>query len=258
MDKIVLVVVADENYLNHAKYLFQNIKTVGKWKGDLCLLTPSNISNDDKLLFNKHNISVVHVEDKSFYNKFYIFHEFFKKWDKVFYLDCDIFVFKDLNYIYDINIEEGKIYASIDNEFLYNHICQGWDSKSKEMVLNNLESRFDNLYKKAFNTGVLLFNTSLINKNTVSDLIRMKQEMELINNHTNQNGTDQPIINLYFDNKFEELDNKKFILSGSVDEEVIIAHFFRWFAPWINDTFTINGMKITDIYRNYLQSFNSI
>lgn len=255
MDKIVLVLVADDNYMNHAKSLFYNIKNTGKWKGDLCLITPSELDTEDKKTFDNHNINILKVKEKSYYNKFFIFDEYFRKWDKVLYLDCDIFIFREMNEIFDMQVEENIIYASVDNDKLYTHFCQGWEHKTKLKVLNNLNGIYTGLMDYAFNTGVLYFNTSMINEFTVIELFKLKEKYTLINNHTNQKGTDQPILNFYFHNRFKEIDNEKFILKGSIDKNVILAHFYRWFAPWKNETLLINNIPLKNFYESNLKMF---
>lgn len=74
MKKDVIVLVADKNYINHAKSLFQNIIDNGKWKDDLCLITTNDIDQNDISLFKNKKIDILTINyNNTTYNKILYF-----------------------------------------------------------------------------------------------------------------------------------------------------------------------------------------
>jgi len=57
--KKVIVLVSDENYLNHTKYLFSHIISDTNYDGDLCLITNEQVDTTE---FEKKNIFVKKYE----------------------------------------------------------------------------------------------------------------------------------------------------------------------------------------------------
>lgn len=97
----VLVVLANESYLEHAKHLFVSAKSVGGWTGDLCLMKfGTKTKGDDWFLQN--NIFVYYIEKgmwgdvpentELLLSKFHIVNPYMKKWSKLLFLDCDIII----------------------------------------------------------------------------------------------------------------------------------------------------------------------
>lgn len=252
--KKVLVIVSDENYLEHTKYLFHSASTIGKWNGDLCLIA-NNV--DDDLLddFKKFNIHILNVKvDNFYYSKFFIFHKFFKNWDFVTFIDCDFTIFGNLNLIID---EETMSLPVLNVEMepfrIHEYFCQGWCNLDKSKTLEQLYNDY-NLNKFGFNSGYMSFNTSLIYDNTLNDIFKLSKDLYHINNHC-EIGSDQPILNLYFINDINPIKNQKVSFWRASTNETIAQHHLHGEAPWINQDYSEKLNKT--YYENYIENLNN-
>lgn len=173
------------------------------------------------------------------------------------YLDCDVFIFNEIK-LDNYNTDNNIIYASHDISRLSEHFCLNWDLNKKKLVFEQLYVKYNSLFKNAFNTGVMYFNSDIINDNTVNKLFELKKEYKIINNHRYQSdGTDQPIINLLFHNKFKKLGDE-FLIGGKLTKNTILVHLFSWYAPWKNIDINFNNLTIKENYLNNLNKFNII
>jgi len=252
--KKVLILISDENYLNHIKSLFNSVIETGKWKYDLCLIA-NNVNDSSLLEFKKTNIEIIKVNiENPYYAKFYLFKEYMKKWDLIYYMDCDFIVFDDIEKIeYSFN---NKLLTDIEPFYLHQYFCQSWDEKQKWYELSKFENEF-NFNQFGVNTGFMIIPSKLIETNTFNQLIELKDKLQYINNHTIEGGTEQPIINLYFQNELEHIKNKEVCFWKNITNNTILGHFCRWEAPWKNLSYS-NRLNMT--YKNYyeknLQEFN--
>jgi hypothetical protein len=251
--KKVFVIISDNNYLEHSKSLFNSIKEIGEWDGDLCLI--ANNVNDELLEdFNKFGVEIVKKNiDNFYYANFFIFDTFFKKWDFIFYMDCDFTIFKNVNEIFSEDEMKSKcLYADIEPFKIYDYLCQGYKKNEKDKKLSSLSNQYD-LNRYGFNAGFLGFNTSLINENTLKDLINLKDNIQEVNNHCTI-GSDQPVFNLYFINDFKPIENKKISFWRGSDNNTIAQHHCHGEAPWVNNTFSD---KLNKTYaENYTHNLN--
>jgi len=257
--KKVFVIVSDYNYLEHAKYLFFSVVNQGKWTGDLCLIANNvedNLLND----FRKFGVHILPIkEDNVYYATLYIFDEFFKKWDFLTYMDSDFTIFGDLNTIIEQSDCEKPILHVEEEPFrLHEYFCQFFPESEKNNLLSNLRQSYD-LDKFGFNAGHISFNTSLIEKNTLSDLFEMCNNLSNINNHSGI-GSDQPIINLYFTNNHKMIENKKVSFWRAADENTIAQHHLHGEAPWVSNDFCyrLNKTYLENYSENLSNFYNLI
>jgi hypothetical protein len=265
----LIVLVSDKNYLEHCKYLFTNIRHDTDYDGDLCLITNDQVDTSE---FEKRNIHVKKFEKiDPFFQKLNIFNSYFKKWDKVLYLDCDTMVIKkELNKIFDL---PNDLYCEPESWTVQEYFNGG-----KNPDLFQELKREYNVDKVGFNSGSILFNTSLIDDNTQNELFEIKEKYQEINEHTRKEGGDQPIINLKFIDTWEKFPNNEICYWRLYDsgyskrvglyneeykdkpnpESVIIYHFVHVYAPWINHTLSPYGMTYYDKYKTSIQKFNQL
>lgn len=252
----VLVQVCDKNYLAHAKYLFANAKSRGKWDGDYCLIV-NNVDKKDLISFKGTNITIYHTKhDNPYYAKLEIFDTFFKKWDYLLYMDQDIAILKD------IGIEKPPdtdiIYADIDGPFqIQQYFGHGWPDYKWGAAIAELLPKYPFIQNLGYNTGCLYINTSLIKPNTKEELERLKQELMPINTHGSI-GTDQPIINIYF---YHNISPDLFCSFWRTPENQMkkAIHFCHGEAPWINNAYSnILQKTYKDHYLECLLSFKKL
>src|SRR6056297_928670 len=227
MKKSVLVTLADKNYVEQAKQLFSSAYHNAGWSGDYCLLS-YKIPEKELRWFKERGIYVKECGEeiekkcsgkqkmpsryfcsngkesgkKTFLmmsKKFLVFTPEFKKWDIVVFLDSDIIVKKSLerlkktkNFLAaprNIFMSKGR---KIENLFLKG-------TKKDREIFEQIKKE-NNVSKKAFNAGVFAFNTRIIRKNTFENLKNLFKKYSKISYYG-----DEPIMNLYFSKKWEEL-----------------------------------------------------
>jgi len=262
MKKEVVVLVADKNYKEHAKSLFVNIKKEGQWDGDYCLLT--NMIIDDYQEFIDKGIYVKQIDmSNPFYVKFSVFDSYFKQWEKVMYLDCDILINGPLSTIK--NLDNTDMYCDGEKitirDLFTMWYCGGlaeqingkhFNTNMDQESLNDLDTNF-NVENLCFNSAFMYFNTKLINETTVNELEILRDRYKKINFHVGlTEGTDQPILNLLFINNWTQIPNKYVSYFGDQDSNTIVSHYCHWSAPWTN-----NAPGAHSRYINNLNNFNN-
>ena len=210
-----IAVCSNKAYLDKAKKTIDEIRTKGQWTGDLVFFHDNELVSDNELkdLKEKYNlilkefskIDTSKVENeidtnpnskykrlrgKMFqYFKFNIFNTYFKQWNNVLYIDCGMHIFNPLQRFFNLDIK-GKLLANSDSQPTYE-----WNLETQF----DLNTQYGEKLKKEYNlkkndyfqSGVLLFDTHIIEDDTVSKLI------ELMNTYPISTG-DQGIMNLYF------------------------------------------------------------
>lgn len=258
MKNEVVVLVADKNYKEHAKSLFVNIKKEGQWDGDYCLLT--NMVEDEYREFVDKGIYVKQINmSNPFYVKFSVFDSFFKQWKKVMYLDCDILINESLSKIK--NLDEVDMYCDgekntvrdlfsmwycggLSDQINGKHFNTNMDPES----LGDLDENFD-VQKYCFNSAFMYFNTKLIDESTVDELEKLRERFKKINYHVGlTEGTDQPILNLLFLDRWVQIPNKYVSYFGDQDSNTIVSHYCHWSAPWKG--------SVANTYDRYIDNLN--
>ena len=96
----VFVALADKKFLEHYKSLFFSAITIGKWDGDFVLIVQeSDEGTFDEKEFTDKGVKFFYGETlpgepKPHYYKYYLWTDYFKQWDWIFYCDLDVLFFK--------------------------------------------------------------------------------------------------------------------------------------------------------------------
>ena len=140
--KSVLVTIANKEYIDAAKQLFSSVYFNSGWKGDYLLITDNSIPERDLEWFEKKGIYI--KKFKPIYNKtigpfnkspfmlfkLNLFKTFFKKWEKIVYLDSDIIVRGPLNEL--LNVDKfGAVLRGLQQEksnYLFGQFVLSFDS----------------------------------------------------------------------------------------------------------------------------------
>jgi len=208
----VIALCTNNAYLDKAKRTIDEIRRKGQWTGDLVLFHDSELDNLSQLkeeytltlkkfpkidtskveqeLDNNKSAKYKNLRAKMFqYFKFNIFNTYFKQWDSVLYIDVGMHIMNPLQRFFDLDIK-GKLLANSDSQPSFEWTLENQFDLNSEYSKNLIE-HYDLNKKDYFQSGVLLFDTHIIEENTVSKLI------ELMNAYPIANG-DQAIMNLYF------------------------------------------------------------
>ena len=241
IDEAVIILAADEKYMDHARAVFVNCRNQGEWKGGLALIVPQGTDGSD---FAKRGIAVQEADSADpFYQKYAIFSPFFRRWKVAFYMDCDVLVQNPLDSILE-EVQENRIVADRE-EFTLEHCFTYWvpevakeqdktglpqDPRQRE-TLNHLLATYGRSYHQ-YNTGLLLFRPSDYPMDAMSKVITMHKSIAPINTHCLR-GTDQPVINLTFYDSFLDVRHNHFSYWARATDETKVVHHCSGYAPWI-------------------------
>ncbi len=212
MNNNCITVLADKNYIHFFEKLHNDIREVGKYTGDIVLLTDRRtncskirkindkkiiIARFDKIKFSReankelNKIPSGRNKSKPFqWHKINLFDNYFKQWNYIFYLDINMKIRGDINEILKLG-KKGILYAPFDAyPNLDWKLGSQFNTKSKTYELLKQKYNLDN--PKYFQTGILFFDSNLIEKNTKDNLIKLVEKFPI--SKTNEQG----IMNLYF------------------------------------------------------------
>ena len=233
-----VILVSDENYLEHSKALFVALKTVGCWEGEYCLIG-NGLSTQTIEYFENRGITVInHDKGNSFFAKYNLFdYRFNSMWKKILYFDADFVITGNIN-----KLVTDKVFTA-DFE---NANVKDWFSPELDEDQGKFLNTFPNV--KGFNTGFMAYDTSIINENTCAELHDLQSKLSKVNTHVNEGGTDQPIINLYFD-QVSQVEGVSFHRDKKNGD--VALHTCRWEAPW-------KDFRYVNYYKNNLSNFENV
>ena len=258
MSENVIVILADQAYLPHAKSLMVNCRRQGNWQGDLCLLTAGDWDTSE-LRLQSRGISVLPSPDAQFTHitKFWIFTHYFRKWKRLLYLDCDCIVQGDLNQAFDdmaaklpailcdggMEPEGGTVLGNWEH---FDRLA-GPGPESHPELYERMKARYSCMDKLVFTMDACFFAPDAIPPRTVDELQAVAEEFK----EANLFGTDQAVVNLVLYDKmapmtkdictwfaFDEPANRVPCPARGWrgDEEPVILHYWNMYAPWIPKT----------------------
>jgi hypothetical protein len=214
---VCAVFLCNKAYFEKFLRTYSQLITNGKYTGQVCLVVGNDLNNDPMLqhkLIVQNNIMIKYFPNLHFtqkflhiqkhmdrephwfrkifqYHKFHLFNTFFKQWNYIFYLDCGLTIFYDINPIINERTP-NKLLAHSDafpkyewklhNQFIQNN-----------PYFNTLSEKY-NLDIDYCQTSIMLYDTSIIEENTFNNLYNLLNEYPI--SITN----DQGIIALYFTN----------------------------------------------------------
>ena len=255
--KNLVVICTDDNYIPHVKYNINNIRD-RHGEVDICILFEKQFESIIHNELSRYNVIfkpfTKNMDNTGPYgSKYHIFDVFFKSWDRILYIDCDTMIFSSLSPLFNLIDEKNLMYVDYEKNSIRNFFSMWTESnESNSNIFTELDNEnLTDVKSNGFNSGILLYSSSLIDENTVNKLYEIGNKYRLINNHGNHGeglGGDQPIINLLFNNHCNQVPNNYFCFWREISESTIIGHFCRWEAPWNNGHY---NEKINTSYNNY-------
>jgi hypothetical protein len=218
------VLVTDINYFYKASVTINDLRSVGKWSGDVVLITidfnldeqyktDNNIIEkkfaciDKTNLLNKIGPNGFENSDKrelhklNQWEKFHVFDNYFLKWDRVIFLDAGLRVLNDVTCLLDIDYK-NKILAPIDGKQLTTNSNDKFkfqlDHNNSE-VINLVKCDFgDYIFEERFMLNCMwIYDTSILNICNKNQLIEAMNKYPIC--RTNEMG----IMNLLFHFKYK-------------------------------------------------------
>jgi len=240
---LAVCVVADFKYLYRYFYSFKkDLRLNGNYFGEILIITslfsptfllPSTFGSKVKVLrkkkikLSRSTIDILNSNDtkgqpnrninKKFqWHKINLFDTSVKNWNYIFYLDINMKIHNDISDILSIKPKK-KILARADSYPEYkNNLSSQFDKNTKSYT--KLKEEYDLTINNYFQTGLLYFDTNIVNTRTKERLIELSEEYPCT--ITNE----QAICNLYFifeENLYEEL-------VAEINDKI---SYFYWMLP---------------------------
>jgi len=230
--KNLLVTLANESYINQAKQLFSSVYWNAGWEGDYMLLA-HEISEkklkwfrDKWILIKKCKpiIKDIKSPESVKLSKFYMFKPEFKKWKNIVYLDADMIVKGSLD-----DLKRVRGFGAVLDHLVVNGLIDQFiiPSQMGKKTFNKLKKMYD-IKTLTFKSGVMAFSSDVIKKDIFPKLIKL---FKCYTKLTKSGNLDQPIFNLFFYKKWEELpilynlDIKDFKFINYKKTKAIVIHF---------------------------------
>lgn len=220
-EKTVFTLVTDLKYFDKAKRTIIDLRSRGKWGGEIVLVTidfdlPSNFKDfyniietkfnkiDKTNLLNKIGQSgFIDTTDKREVNKLnqweklHIFDDYFKRWQRVVFLDAGLRVLDDVTYLLELEYK-GKILAPKDGKINENQAFKCQLSYDKPELIDNLKSEFEeNILDENYMLNCIwVYDTNILN---VCD---KEQLIEAMNKYTFCKTNEMGVMNLMFHFKY--------------------------------------------------------
>jgi hypothetical protein len=189
----VFVTLCDQGYFSKAQRTIRELQVHGKWSGDIVLLTvgfkPSPFRgvrireiphlNTDPLLEQWKTHPIQAMPDNRHYGKIYqwdklqVFTPYFKQWDRVVFVDAGLRIFDSVQPLLDLPWK-GRMLAPDDADPYDNgsRFERQLDMKANPEAAARLLDRYGDhiLTKRYFNNCLFVFDTDLIDRNTLPSL----------------------------------------------------------------------------------------
>jgi hypothetical protein len=208
----VVVLLTNAAYSKQCLMTIHGCRTVGNYKGDIVVLTDADLSDEFlkyEVIVKKYDpidiqpiISKIierpftdtdgrEISKQIQWQKLNIFHTYFKQWQKIFYMDAGMYVFGDINIFFDL-VRPQQLLAHCDDFPEYRTNLAGqFNRLSYPDVFAELAVNY-NLERPCFQTGIILFDSSIIKHETISEIMNLAYKYHI--SRTNEQG----ILNLYF------------------------------------------------------------
>lgn len=245
MSDDVVIMVADDAYLDHARSLLVNFRRQGEWEGDFCLISPGSCDTTD---LERRGISVFHVPDAKwdFMTKFWAFTPYFHRWQRALCVDCDILVQREVQRVFDglgprlpailCNLEDGPTLGAL----------KYWDpnAEAHPELYEAIQARWPHVTERMYNMAFIFYQPSSMRPETMDELRAIHEEFK----EANPTNADQMLVNLHLYSRLEDAGKDYFCFFGADypqnrvrsdwrgwrgDEFPSILHYCRWHAPWV-------------------------
>ena len=219
--ELCTVFVCNIDFINKFIKTCHQLITFGKYHGDICLVIGDDLNQQLPQLLNhefiKHNNIIIKYFPNikfpdHFYNinntvvtddrrnifkrfqwhKLHLFNSFFKRWQYLFYIDCGMNILSNIQPILHEK-KVNKILAHSDAFPKYEWKLHNQFCRINVAYFSALEQKY-NLNVDYFQSGVMLYDTNIIDEHTFDNLYKLSLEYPI--SKTNEQG----IMALYFTN----------------------------------------------------------
>jgi hypothetical protein len=198
MATTAFVLVTDINYFYKASVTINDLRSVGKWTGDIVLITidfniDEQYKNDNNIIEKKFScIDKTNLLQKigpngfensdkrelyklNQWEKFHVFDDYFLKWDRVIFLDAGLRVLNDVKCLLDLDYK-NKMLAPIDGKQLIttpSDVFKYQLDHNNIEIINQIKSDFgEDIFESTFMLNCMwVYDTSILNTCNKEQLI---------------------------------------------------------------------------------------
>ena len=195
--RTVFVTLCDERYLENAKRTIRELRTVGEWYGDTVLITVDYDAPEEFL--EKYSIQQYRVQhtDTSLllkayekypltsgdnrhthkltqWDKFYVCSEYFRKWERVLFMDAGMHIYKSIHILFTLPWQ-GKFVApsggdpySEDNK-LATQIRDKENPEAAAVLYTDFPKPL--FEQQDFLNGIFMYDTALLDKVSMANMV---------------------------------------------------------------------------------------
>lgn len=246
----LIVLVTDSNYIEHTKYLIGALRGIGEWHGDI-LIVGNGLRKDEIKEFEEKKLMVMPLSRQNHnWVKVNVFNVYIKTlWDRVLYLDQDMMVYGAVEELFR---QDGSFLSDADSK----PVGEEFNKDEDPILYAEMEKQY-NLKAPAFCAGIFRFDTSIIDTYILSELDTLKSRYYSINLVNGIKGeAEQPILNLYFCNRWKQFEKECFIGIKDKRPGVVLCHTTSWLAPWQKETVFSN--EFLPYYKKWRYHFEEL
>jgi len=218
--KKCIILMSNMSFIQKAKETIRQIRQIGEYTEDIVLLIGDDLKKFDKLnnMFSDDRLIIKYfptidrskeieiykntpISDGREINKTFQFHKihcfdiYFKQWDVCFYIDAGMQIFKPIDKFFKLDYKNSLIAHNDDYPFFKNKLNCQFNKDVFPELYNELENEYS-LNIDYFQSGVMIYDTNIIEENTKNILLEMSKKW--INSRTNEQG----IMNLLFNSDY--------------------------------------------------------
>ena len=222
--RTVFVTLCDQPYFEKALLTIRELRTAGKWYGDTVLITVDFDAPETFLEeFSVQQYRVQHIDTsllvKSYekyplasddnrhlgkltqWDKFYVLSEYFRKWDRVLFMDAGMRIYNSIHILFTLPWR-GKFVAPSggDPYSEENRLAtQIRDKENPEAAAVLYADYPPNLFSETqdFLNGIFMYDTALLDQVSMANLVVAMNKYPLCGNN------EMTIMNLFFNIKFK-------------------------------------------------------
>lgn len=216
----VFVLVTDYLYFPKAKRTIVDLRSKGKWEGDIVVITIGfNLNNNFKDFYSVREVSFPVIDKANLlskigqtgfsnsdkreilklnqWEKFHVFDDYFTAWNRVVFMDAGLRVLDDVKYLLELDYK-NKILAPKDGKFHENQKFKCQLSYDNEDMVQLVKADFgekilDEIY---FLNCIWIYDTSILN------ICNKQQMIDAMNTYTLCRTNEMGIMNLLFAFKY--------------------------------------------------------
>ena len=227
--KDVVVLLTDKNYVDKFEKTVSQIRTTGRWNGDIVCMHPSDLSNHKRFAKLCHELRIspylvrgfdlsqvqTHIKINPFSHsdgrefnktvqwlKLYMFSIFFKQWKHVLYLDVGMKINSSIHRFFNLPMPTSGIMAHSDAyptfKWKLSNQFDKTESNANKAIYDRLSAIYD-LETDYFQTTLVAFYTSIITDSLFDEILQMLQKFPIC--RTNE----QALINLIFHGNWQQI-----------------------------------------------------